>query len=304
VDRSEITAKLVRELVVDQFPQWADLPVVPVEHNGWDNSTFRLGDQLSVRLPSGDGYVAQVEKEQRWLPDLAAHLPLPIPRPVGLGVACPLFPRPWSVYEWLPGEHATGGRIVDQHRLATHLAAFLSAFYAIDASGGPLAGPHSHFRGGALSTYDAHMKMTIGQLGDRIDTKRCIGIWDAAMGSSWERQPVWVHGDLSGSNLLVVDGRLSAVIDFGCSAVGDPACDLVFAWTFLNDDAAVTFRAALNLDDDTWARAKGWALWKALITHLDNLNAGVRLGERDDASIRFSWRMSTEDLIAHLCAKG
>src|SRR6266581_2799964 len=161
VHRDTITADIAARLVAGQFPQWAGLPVMPVSLNGWDNTTFRLGDELSVRLPSGDGYTAQVAKEHRWLPVLASRLPLPIPVPVAMGRPSDEFPRPWSVYRWIVGEPARAGLIADLVRFASSLAGFLAALQAIDASDGPPAGEHNFFRGGPLATYDQQTRQLI-----------------------------------------------------------------------------------------------------------------------------------------------
>jgi aminoglycoside phosphotransferase (APT) family kinase protein len=152
MDKAAITPALVSRLVASQFPQWSHLPVLPVALDGWDNTTFRLGEDLSVRLPSADGYVAQVEKEHRWLPVLAPQLPLPIPEPLAKGAPGHGFQRPWSVYRWLAGEHATVERVPELDRFAADLAGFLAALYAIEPAGGPAAGEHSFFRGGPLTT--------------------------------------------------------------------------------------------------------------------------------------------------------
>ena len=296
MDKPAITPTLVATLVADQFPQWADLPVSPVELDGWDNTTFRLGDDLSVRLPSADRYVLQVEKEQRWLPILAPHLPRPIPEPVARGLPGHGFPRPWSVYGWIEGEPATVDRIVDLERFARDLAEFLAALYRIDPANGPAAGEHSFFRGGPLSTYDAETRETLSALEGRIDTGAAAEVWDEALAAQWNGRPTWVHGDVTAANLLVIDGRLSAVIDFGCSAVGDPACDLAIAWTLLHGESRAAFRARLRLDEGTWARGRGWALWKALITH-------AKVGEEADrASRRFGWRTNARGVIDEVLA--
>ncbi len=296
MDKAAITPSLVAMLIADQFPQWADLPVSPVELDGWDNTTFRLGDDLSVRLPSADGYVPQVEKEQRWLPILAPHLPLPIPEPVARGLPGHGFPRPWSVYGWLEGEPATIDRIADLERFARSLAEFLAALYRIDPTNGPVAGAHSFYRGGPLSTYDAETRATLSALEGRIDTRAAAQVWEEALAAQWDGRRTWVHGDVAASNLLVVDGRLSAVIDFGCSAVGDPACDLAIAWTLLHGESRAAFRSRLRLDEGIWARGRGWALWKALITH-----AKVG-GEADRASRRFGWRTNARGVIDEVLA--
>ena len=279
--------------VAGQFPQWADLPITPVAVNGWDNTTFRLGEQMSVRLPSADSYVAQVDKEQRWLPVLAGQLPLPIPQPLAKGVPGHGYSRPWSVYRWIDGEIATTERISDLVVFATDLADFLAALYAADASGGPPPGPHCFFRGGELATYDDETRDAIATLGDAIDASAAHEVWNAALDSNWPGDPVWVHGDCAANNLLVDHrGRLSAVIDFGCSAVGDPACDLVIAWTFLGGESREAFRARLPVDEATWVRGRGWALWKALIT----LARGV---QADSEQLQISRRVVTDVLAEH-----
>jgi aminoglycoside phosphotransferase (APT) family kinase protein len=266
-ERRLIDIGLVRQLVAEQFPQWAGLEVRPVEAPGWDNQTFRLGDTMSVRLPTADTYALAVAKEHRWLPVLAPHLPVPIPAPVGLGVPGEGYPHPWSVYRWLDGEPATSAPIADLSAFARDVAGFLVALQAVDAGGGPEAGPHSWFRGGPLEIYDAETRAAIEELGDRIPGAEATRMWETALRTAWPKPPVWFHGDVAAGNLLVRDGRLAAVIDFGTSGVGDPACDLVLAWTMLSGASRAAFRDALELDDDTWDRGRGWALWKALITY-------------------------------------
>lgn len=266
MDKSAITPALVTRLIAAQFPQWAELPVRPVAADGWDNTTFRLGEDMSVRLPSGDQYALQVDKEHQWLPVLTRHLPIPIPEPLAKGVPGCGFGLPWSVYRWLDGDIATAGRVNDLAGFASDLADFLAALYQIDASGGPAPGGHNFFRGGPLAVYDGETREAIAVLGDEIDADRATEVWEAALRSTWRGAPVWVHGDVSPANLLVRDGRLSAVIDFGCSGVGDPACDTGIAWTFLSDDSRRMFRSRLPVDEGAWVRGRGWVLWKTLIT--------------------------------------
>jgi aminoglycoside phosphotransferase (APT) family kinase protein len=277
-------ASLARRLVATQFPQWADLPVAAVEHDGWDNSTFRLGSELSVRLPSGDWYAEQVAKEQRWLPVLAPQLPLPIPEPVAEGEPDREFPYPWSVYRWLDGELAAHARIDDLPQFAADLAAFLNALARIDATDGPPPGRHNWFRGGPLATYADETHEAIAKLGGEIRRDAVERIWEDAMSTTWERDPVWFHGDVATGNLLVRDGRLAAVIDFGTSGVGDPACDTVIAWTFFAGASRDRFRAVYDADPGTWSRGRGWCLWKALISlvgHLENDSPDAALARRD-----------------------
>ncbi|MGF1575189.1 MAG: aminoglycoside phosphotransferase family protein [Cyanophyceae cyanobacterium] len=264
-----ITTSLVHQLVSSQFPQWAHLSIKPVAFGGWDNRTFHLGDLMTVRLPSAAAYTAQVEKEHRWLPKLAPHLPLPIPTPLAKGDPCDRYPWPWSIYGWIEGETAAPERITDLKQVATALAGFLMALQRVDPSHGPAPGSHNFYRGGPLSIYDSETRQALAILSDQsgqIDTHAALAMWEEALASSWQGPPVWLHGDISPSNLLVKDGQLIAIIDFGCSAIGDPACDLAIAWTFFAEPSRATFRAALPLDQATWARGRGWALWKALIT--------------------------------------
>lgn len=300
MNKTDITPSLVRCLLADQFPQWAGLPVRAVVPDGWDNRTFRVGDALSARLPSADAYVAQVEKEHRWLPILADQLPLAIPSPVAQGVPGCGYPRPWSIYQWLMGQPATSDRIDDLTEFAVSLAGFLAALYSIDSRTGPLPGQHNFFRGGSLATYDNEARAAIDQLAGDIDSEAATRVWEIALLSSWNSPPVWVHGDVTPSNLLVRDGRLSAVIDFGSTAVGDPACDTVVAWTLLHGSSRAAFRSQLPLDGATWTRGRGWALWKALITHLEAHRRSP--GAADLAGLNFGWRHNAlavvEDLIA------
>jgi len=261
----DIDAGLVRRLVASQFPQWDHLPIEPVEPGGWDNRTFRLGEHMAVRLPSAEAYCLQVQKEQRWLPRLAPLLPLPIPVPLAMGMPADFYPWHWSVYRWLEGEIAMVERIADLGQFATTLARFLIALQRIDATGGPPPGPHNFFRGGPLAVYDGETRHAMAALAGRIDTDTAAAVWEAALAATWCRPSVWLHGDVGAGNLLVEKGRLSAVIDFGCSAVGDPACDLSIAWTLLEGESREAFHAALPVDDATWARGRGWTLWKALI---------------------------------------
>ncbi|MCU1527745.1 MAG: PhnO protein [Frondihabitans sp.] len=264
----EIDVALVSALVAEQFPEWSDRPVVPVERGGWDNRTFRLGDDLSVRLPSAAHYVPQIEKEQRWLPLLARHLPLPIPAPAALGRPNDSFPFPWSVYRWIRGHEASSAPLVDGVGIAADLAAFLAALQQIDTTGAPEPGEHNFFRGGSLTVYDAQAREAIAALAGTgtFDADAAEAVWDAALAAKWTGPPVWFHGDVSTGNLLVDDlGALSAVIDFGGMGVGDPACDLVIAWQLFDDESREIFRRLVPGDDGVWARARGWSLWKAMI---------------------------------------
>ena len=265
-DKIQIDLSLVSQLVATQFPQWANLPIKPVEFDGWDNRTFHLGDYMKVRLPSAEAYAPQVEKEYRWLPRLAPLLPISIPVPLAIGVPADGFPWHWSVYRWLEGEAATFERVANIRQFATDLAQLLVALQQIDSAGGPPPGQHNFFRGGPLAVYDTETRQAIATLDGNIDSGSATAVWETALAATWHGPPVWLHGDVSAGNLLIKNGELSAVIDFGSSGVGDPACDLTIAWTLLEGESREAFRTNLPVDSATWARGRGWALWKALIT--------------------------------------
>jgi aminoglycoside phosphotransferase (APT) family kinase protein len=220
---------------------------------------------MVVRLPSAGACAGQVEREHRWLPVLAPGLPQPIPTPVALGEPSFGYPWRWSIYRWLEGEPALPHRIESLPVFARDLATFLRSLHAIPPEGGPLPGPGNFHRGGTLTVYDTEARRAIDALATQINTKAVTAVWDAALASRWPRDPVWVHGDMGVGNLLVSDGRLCGVIDFGQLCVGDPACDLVPAWTLFDKDSRDVFRRTLSLDEATWARGRGWAIWKALI---------------------------------------
>jgi aminoglycoside phosphotransferase (APT) family kinase protein len=263
----DVDVQLVRRLIAAQFPRWAGLAVEPVVPGGHDHRTFRLGGELSVRLPSAEGYAQQVAKEQRWLPELAPALPLEIPEPVAHGEPGEGYPFAWSVYRWLDGEPASAAAIADPVALAVELAAFLRDLGGVPAGGGPPPGPHNFHRGGPVRFYEDEALAALEALGPRVPRAACLAIWERAVASEFRGEAVWFHGDVSEGNLLLRDGRLAAVIDFGTSGVGDPACDVVVAWTLLRGDARAAFREALGADDGAWARGAGWALWKALISY-------------------------------------
>jgi aminoglycoside phosphotransferase (APT) family kinase protein len=260
-----IDAQLVRALVREQFPPWADLDVRPLEPAGWDNRSFRLGEDLVARLPSGDAYAPQVDKEHHWLPRLAPHLPLTIPTPIAMGVPGSNYPWPWSIHRWIDGQSASGNPIDDPSALARDLGGFLAALQVVDTAGGPAPGDHNFHRGDDLQVYDEEVDRALGILKNTVDHRAAGALWGKARATHWQDDPVWIHGDVSPGNLLLRSGRLAAVIDFGNLGVGDPACDLAIAWTWFDAHARKAFRSRLRLDEATWLRGRAWALWKALI---------------------------------------
>lgn len=285
-----IDINLVKKLIATQFPQWNNVDIKPVEHGGWDNRTFHLGNEMLIRLPSAECYAEKVAKEQYWLPKLAPFLPLAIPTPIAMGQPCKEYPWPWSIYKWIKGEAASYATVTDLCKVAKKLAHFLKTLHCIDTTGGLLPGAHNFYRGGLLQVYDKETRQAISLLKGKINTELAKEIWEKALVTKWEYKPVWVHGDISPGNILIENGKLIAVIDFGGLAIGDPACDLAIAWTYFKDKSRATFYEHLPLDYDTWHRGRAWVLWKALI-----LAAGVIDGP--EKAKKESWQL-IDDLLA------
>jgi aminoglycoside phosphotransferase (APT) family kinase protein len=265
-DEVDTDVSLVGRLLAGQFPQWAGLPIEPVRSAGTDNALYRLGEDMVVRLPRIHWATRQVEKEQRWLPRLAPHQPLAIPVPLAMGVPAEGYPWHWSIYRWLAGETTTIERIADLRQAAMDLARFIAALQRIDPTGGPPPGLHNSSRGEPLAMRDDQTRAAIASLHGILDAGALTAAWEAALAApAWQGPPVWIHGDLQAGNLLAQQGQLSAIIDFGCLGVGDPACDLQVAWNFLSAETRDVFRASLPVDAATWARGRGWALSVGLI---------------------------------------
>lgn len=263
---ANINVELAYQLVAEQFPQYKDLTITPVETSGWDNRTFHLGENLLIRMPSAQEYAQQIDKESTWLPKLAPLLPFAIPAPLAVGKPAFGYPWNWGIYRWLEGTTVASSEIHDMEALAFDLARFLTSLEEIDATNGPLAGEQSFYRGSDLQVYDTETRQAIIALKHQIDAKKATEVWEAALATCWSHPAVWVHGDIAAGNLLIQNDRLCAVIDFGQLAIGDPACDLAIAWTLFSDNAREIFRTNMKLDAGTWMRARAWTLWKAMIT--------------------------------------
>ncbi|MGC3858803.1 aminoglycoside phosphotransferase family protein [Micromonospora chersina] len=256
-------ADLVRRLLAGQFPHWADRPLRLVASYGTDHDIYRLGDDLAVRLPRIGWATRQAAREAEWLPRLAPHLPLALPVPVAMGRPAEGYPFGWSVCEWLPGENASTARF-DPDAAAVDLAAFVAALRRIDTADAYPRPPRA--RGADLAELDDGVRDAVRRLGDRVDGGAVLRAWQESLDApAWDGPGVWVHGDLLPGNLLVVDGRLSAVIDFGGLNVGDPACDLQPAWNVFTGPSRARFRTELAVDDASWLRGRGWALLQAVI---------------------------------------
>ncbi|WP_404197741.1 aminoglycoside phosphotransferase family protein [Streptomyces tauricus] len=276
--RPAIDAALVRRLVDTQFPQWADLPLELLDPAGSDHVIYRLGEELSVRLPRHSGAIGQARKEAEWLPRLAPRLPLAVPVPVAVGEPGFGYPWPWAVSRWLDGEVATVDALADSSEAAVELAAFLLALQRFEPEDMCAPAVREDLTVGPPAARDRETRAAIAEVDGAFDGAAMTGLWDEALSApGWDRPPVWFHGDFHTGNLLTVDGRLNAVIDFGGLGIGDPACDLMVAFTLMSAGPRAAFRAALGVDDATWLRGRGWALATGLnaYTHYAAVNPRV-----------------------------
>lgn len=258
----DIAAPLVERLVARRFPAWAELPVTRLRSSGTENAMFRLGPELVVRLPRHPGAVTDVAHERDWLPRLGPGLPVAVPEPVGFGEPDSGFPWPWSVYRWLDGANPVAGAVEEPEQLAKELGAFVAALRRTATADAPRS-----YRGGPLAGQDESTREALTRLAGRIDIAEATARWERALAAPTHTgPPAWAHADLSPGNVLVAGGgRLSAVIDFGCAGVGDPAVDLIVAWNLLPAAARGVFRDAVGAEDAEWARGRGWALSIALV---------------------------------------
>ncbi|MFJ4033789.1 aminoglycoside phosphotransferase family protein [Streptomyces griseoluteus] len=258
----DIDAPLVERLVARRFPAWTELPVTRLRSSGTENAMFRLGPELVVRLPRHPGAVADVTHERDWLPRLGPGLPVPVPEPVASGEPDGDFPWPWSVFRWLDGANPVAGAVEEPERLAKELGGFVAALRRTPTADAPRS-----YRGGPLAGQDEATREALARLAGRIDTAEATARWERALAAPPHTgPPAWAHADLSPGNVLVAGGgRLSAVIDFGCAGVGDPAVDLIAAWNLLPAAVRGVFRDAVGAEDAEWARGRGWALSIALV---------------------------------------
>lgn len=255
---------LVRRLLGTQFPQWANLPIRRLVSGGTVNAIYRLGAELTVRLPLLESGTETLDHEARWLPLLAPLLPVPIPEFVALGEPAEGYPWRWAIHRWLEGDTLVEGEAADPEGLAHHLAAFVTAMRKAGLDGGPSA-----YRGGPLGTVDTETRSAIDALrrtDELFDNDAILTAWETALAApDWSEAPCWTHSDLMPSNLLGASGRLAGVLDFGTAGVGDPAIDLIPAWNLLTPAARQVFRDGVDVDDATWIRGRGWALSMAVI---------------------------------------
>ena len=262
-----VTADLVRRLLAGQHPDLAHLPVEFLA-NGWDNVMFRVGPELAARLPRRALGAQILVHEQRWLPLLAPRLPLPIPYPERIGHPAHGYPWPWSIVLYLPGEPAATADRLDLPLAADAIAGFLGALHLP----APADAPPNPFRGVPLAQRAENFRKHLDTLAGQVDRAAVLGLWEDALAApAFAGPPVWLHGDLHPANILVRDGRVTGIIDFGDITAGDPAVDLSVAWMLLPASLAAAFRDAYQAyrgaaaaDAALWRRARGWALNHAL----------------------------------------
>ena len=256
----DIDAALVKRLLVEQFPHLAEKSITVVRSTGTLNAIYRLGSDLYVRLSRVAEWAESIEREWTWLPNLAPHLSLNIPKPLARGNPTSWYPYPWAIYHWIDGTPYQDDLIDDERQVAHELVNFILELRSVDKLGAPRGGRSP------LIELDVETRAAIVSAHGMIDTGAVSSAWTRALQApSWDENPVWIHGDLIKSNLLVRGGRLHAVIDFGGAGIGDPAMDVIPAWSVFNKLGREIFRTALNVDDDTWCRARSYALHQALL---------------------------------------
>ena len=278
-DELPIELSLVRALVDRALPQCASLPLTRMASSGSSNALFRLGAELVVRLPRQPGGSATIAKEARWLPRIAPLLPVPVPQVVTVGEPDLGYPEQWSVVTWLAGQTPTpadprSAEVAGRLPLAQDLAAVVTALHEIDVPPEALTDPALRwYRGEPLSTLDALTRSNLEacrSISDLdLDLDAALRVWNQAMdlpGTNQAPSPRWYHGDLLAENLLVRDGQLAAVLDFGGLSIGDPTVDLIVAWELLDASSRDAFRQAVAVDDESWLRGRAWALALAVMT--------------------------------------
>lgn len=260
-DEINISSELIKNLLLKQFPKWADLPLQIIQPEGTDNAMYKLGNDKLVRLPRTRRASLNIEKEIIWLPKLSPKLTLSIPKIIGKGIPDIAYPFPWLVCEWLEGINPSKEGMIDDYIAANDLGAFVKAMQQIQTDNGPKCR-----RGRPLSTCDKEVKQSIPLLKELYDVKLLSELWEfSSKAPHWKQGPVWIHGDLHAGNLLVKEKKLVGVIDFGLAGIGDPACDMMVAWTLLKAESRKIFRSIVQPNDDTWHRGRGWALFLGIV---------------------------------------
>jgi aminoglycoside phosphotransferase (APT) family kinase protein len=259
-DEVAIDAHLVRRLLADQFPDIADLPIRSVRSTGTVNAVYRIGRKLAARIPRVPRWSGDLTRELEWLPVVGPKLTVAVPRPIHTGVPTDYYGMPWAVYEWIDGAPYADDTVDDERQAARDLARFVTELHTVDPEGAPPAGRLP------LRELDAITRQSIEASAGVIDASAAMAVWDTEVHApAWAGAPVWIHTDLLRPNLLAAGGRLRAVIDWGGCGVGDPAADVIAAWTVFGAAGRQEFRTALAVDDATWRRARGFALHQAAL---------------------------------------
>lgn len=261
VDEVDINPELIKALLLEQFPEFTNHPLQKMHPEGTDNVLYRLGNDKLIRLPRTKSSSLNIEKELTWLPRLGPKLPISIPKILCKGLSNKNYPFPWLICEWLDGINPDQEDMVGKLKVAADLATFVNAMQQIPAKSGP-----NCRRGQPLNTCDKQVLQSIPLLNKLYDTSLLKKLWESAINvPHWKKEPVWIHGDLHAGNLIVKDRILVGIVDWGLAGVGDPACDMMVAWTLLNQQSRKIFHSIIQPDDDSWARGRGWALFLGIV---------------------------------------
>jgi aminoglycoside phosphotransferase (APT) family kinase protein len=256
-----LNLETAQSIIARQFPQWAELPVRPFVSSGTDHQLFRLGDHMAVRFPITEDAARSIEDEWTGLLRFAG-LPLITPQLLARGRPEPEFPHSWSVVNWIDGQDASAAAVSDWAEAARNLGLFVRALRAVEPGGGRICGPANGFRGSPLSTRDGWIRTCFDSVSDMFARQALHAAWVEALAAPvWDKEPVWIHGDIHAANIVVNNGGVVSIVDFGLAALGDPACDLALAWSFLPTEYRDGFFDAAEAEDETVQRGKGWALY-------------------------------------------
>jgi aminoglycoside phosphotransferase (APT) family kinase protein len=259
-DEVRIDVAIVRRLVDEQFPEWAGLQIREVESTGTVNAIHRIGEAACARLPRRSRSAGGIVRELRWLPWVAKRISLAIPRPIGAGRPGSIYPFPWGLYRWIDGQPYSNEGVEDERQAARDLAQFVLELRSLDTSGAPPAGRKP------LLELDSDTRSAIEAADSLIDARGALAAWDEALATAvFHGEAVWIHADLLRPNTLTRSGRIRAILDFGAAGAGDPAADVIAAWSIFGPVGREEYRSTLNVDDETWRRARGYALHQAAL---------------------------------------
>jgi len=288
-DETNINSNIVCSLLKEQFPEWLNLSLKLIKSQGTDNVMYQLGDDKVIRLPRTYGSALSLQKECDWLPKLAPKLPIPVPVPIARGIPSTYYPHPWAICQFLEGSNPCIENRLDLQQASKDMAHFIDMMQKIPVKSGPECRRGLPLDSRAQETRDAIQNVT-----EMYDAKLLNEIWDSMLAvPSWHGSPVWIHGDLHAGNLLAKNNLITAVLDFGSAGVGDPACDLMVAWTLLDTDSRKQFQEIIQYDDATWQRGRGWAFTMGLVAYpyykeTDPLLASIAKRALDEVVTEFS----------------